>query len=281
MNKPRSLRELDAIDERLLHDMRDSFPLVANPFQELGARVGLEEEDAISRVRALRELGALRQVGSTHDTKGLGFSSLLVAMRVAPRQLAEAVHVVNAHPGVSHSYGRDHEFNLWLAITSPPGVDVRTHVDALHHLAGASSTRMLPALRLFKGGAAPEMLGDCRADDGSQPRAGANGIAVWAVPEGDVGHIGEVMAGYTAISDCYHCPTYEDWPYNVFTMLDARSKGECDALVKQFSTTYGLADYDVLHSTHEYKNIRLSYFAPEWDEWEERHMYSRRLAHAV
>ncbi len=44
MSKPRSLRDLDAIDERLLYEMQDRFALVPNPFQELGARVGVAEE---------------------------------------------------------------------------------------------------------------------------------------------------------------------------------------------------------------------------------------------
>lgn len=44
MSKPRSPRDLDAIDERLLNEMQDRCPPVTNPFQELGVRVGVAEE---------------------------------------------------------------------------------------------------------------------------------------------------------------------------------------------------------------------------------------------
>ena len=33
------------------------------------------------------------------------------------------------------------------------------------------------------------------------------------------------------ISHCYERPTYEDWPYSVFTMAHGRSKEECDAVL--------------------------------------------------
>lgn len=60
MSKPRSLRDLDAIDNRLLNEMQDRFPLVPNPFQELRTRIGTSEDAAITRVRAIG-LAELRQ----------------------------------------------------------------------------------------------------------------------------------------------------------------------------------------------------------------------------
>ena len=61
-----------------------------------------------------------------------------------------AAAVINAHPGVSHNYRRDHEFNLWWTVAVPPGEDLQAHVDALHRLSGATSTRVLPTLKLYK-----------------------------------------------------------------------------------------------------------------------------------
>ena len=39
------------------------------------------------------------------------------------------------------------------------------------------------------------------------------------------------MASVRGISHCYQRPTYEDWPYSVFTMAHGRSKEECDAIL--------------------------------------------------
>ena len=98
----------------------------------------------------------------------------------------------------------------------------------------------------------------------------ANGMAVWNVPDDRAAAVGEAMAGYTAISHCYERPRYDDWPYNVFTMVHARSTAEVDAFVEQLAKTYGIADHAVLYSTREFKKIRAVYFTPDVAEWERR-----------
>ena len=98
----------------------------------------------------------------------------------------------------------------------------------------------------------------------------ANGMAVWNVPDARARAVGEAMATYTAISHCYERPRYDDWPYNLFTMIHARSTAECDAFVAQLARTYGIQDHAVLYSTTEYKKIRPVYFTPDVAEWERR-----------
>ena len=64
-------------------------------------------------------------------------------------------------------------------------------------------------------------------------RAGfsANGMGVWKVPDDRIVELGPRMAAFRGISHCYQRPTYEDWPYSVFTMAHGRSKEECDAIL--------------------------------------------------
>jgi DNA-binding Lrp family transcriptional regulator len=345
---------MDAIDQHLLNEMQDKFPLVREPFAELAARAGITEDDAIRRLAAMRASGVLRQVSPIFDTKALGYQSSLVAMRVPEDRLAAAAEVVNAHPGVSHNYKRTHAFNMWFTVAVPPGSDLQAHVDALHRMAGAESTRMLPTLRLFKIGVTLDMTGERAINHQSAPQYthehrevaarhtltdrdieviravqgdlalepdpfalpasalgvsvaeliaeledlqrrgylrrfaailrhrkagfGANGMAVWDVPEDGVRAMGETMAGYTAISHCYQRPKYEDWKYNLFTMIHARKKGECEDFVRELSERHGLDDYAVLYSTTEYKKVRLAYFTPEFDEWERAHVAPRETA---
>ena len=52
----------------------------------------------------------------------------------------------------------------------------------------------------------------------------ANAMGVWAVPEDQLGEIGPRMASFAAVSHCYRRPTYEDWPYTVFTMVHGQSE---------------------------------------------------------
>ena len=73
-------------------------------------------------------------------------------------------------------------------------------------------------------------------------RAGfsANGMGVWKVPEEQILDIGRRMAAVRGISHCYQRPTYEDWPYSVFTMAHGRSKEECDAVLDAIAEQTGI-----------------------------------------
>jgi DNA-binding Lrp family transcriptional regulator len=339
---------MDALDQQLLNEMQDRFPLVREPFRELAERTGAAEAAVIAHLKAMRASGVLRQVSPIFDTKALGYATSLVAMRVPEARLKAAADVVNAHPGVSHNYRRTHEFNMWFTIAVPAGSDLQAHVDALHRMAGAESTRMLPTLQLFKIGVTLDMTGERAIDHRSAPQYtheqrevaashtlsardidviravqgdlalepdpfagparelattvdglieelcglqkrgylrrfaailrhrkagfGANGMAVWAVPADKIAEMGQTMAGYTTISHCYQRPVYSDWKYNLFTMIHARKKGECEAFVEQLAREHKLDDFAVLYSTTEYKKIRLAYFTPAFDAWERAHV---------
>jgi siroheme decarboxylase len=106
-------------------------------------------------------------------------------------------------------------------------------------------------------------------------RAGfsANGMGVWRVPEEQVLDLGGRMAAVRGISHCYQRPTYQDWPYSVFTMAHGRSKRECDAILDSIADLTGLHGDDraTLYSSTEYKKVRLHYFTPDYAEWETKH----------
>jgi len=106
-------------------------------------------------------------------------------------------------------------------------------------------------------------------------RAGfsANGMGVWKVPEDEIMETGGRMASFRGISHCYQRPTYEDWPYSVFTMAHGRSKQECDAILDSIAQECGMGPEDraTLYSSTEYKKIRLHYFTDDYRRWEEEH----------
>ncbi len=142
----------DAADAALLGVLQESIPFVRRPFAEIGARCGLGEGETIERVRQLKAARVIRQISAIFDTRSLGYASSLVAARIAPEKLESAVAVINSHPGVSHNYLRNHDFNLWYTIAVPPisRLGLEGTVDLLHRLSGAETTRLLPTLRLFK-----------------------------------------------------------------------------------------------------------------------------------
>jgi len=100
---------------------------------------------------------------------------------------------------------------------------------------------------------------------------GANGMAVWRVPEDRLEEVGPRMAAFQAVSHCYRRPVYPDWPYSVFTMVHARSMEACEETIAAIAEETGFTDPDdraVLYSTYEFKKIRLVYYTPEYRAWE-------------
>jgi siroheme decarboxylase len=139
-------------DRRLLNLLQSSFPLDPHPFRPVAKLAGVTEEAVLERTRWLLEKRIIREVTPIFDTPALGYSSMLVAAKVDEQHPQRAAAIINEHPGVSHNYLRDHDFNLWFTIATPPdsklGLDGT--LEALTRLTGAESMRQLPTLTMFK-----------------------------------------------------------------------------------------------------------------------------------
>jgi DNA-binding Lrp family transcriptional regulator len=337
---------LDDLDKRLLNLMQGSFPLEPRPYAAVARQAGISEDETMARVGRLVDERIVREITPIYDTRALGYSSMLVAAKVDAEHPHRAAQVINEHPGVSHNYLRNHDFNLWftLAVEEDSRLGLQGTIDVLQRLTGAESIRQLPTLKLFKirmdlemEGATPELaaagtaeaprelekqpyddfdVAVIRATQGHQPvvpepytapaaelgvpvprlldhmagmaergllrrvaailfhrRAGfsANGMGVWQVPEERIAELGPRMAAVRGISHCYQRPTYEDWPYSVFTMAHGRSKEECDAVLDSIAADTGIDERATLYSSTEYKKVRLLYFTDDFRNWEDQH----------
>jgi siroheme decarboxylase len=156
---------LSELDKRLLNLMQGRFPIVDRPYAAIAEQAGISERQVIARVAELIDERIIRQVTPIFDTRALGYSSMLVAAKVDPENPWRAANVINEHPGVSHNYLRNHEFNIWFTIATAPdstlGLDQT--LDVLGREAAAESIRQLPTLKLFKIRMDLEMEGDTDA----------------------------------------------------------------------------------------------------------------------
>ncbi|MDW8276228.1 MAG: AsnC family transcriptional regulator [Candidatus Nitrosocaldus sp.] len=88
----------------------------------------------------------------------------------------------------------------------------------------------------------------------------ANGMIVWIVPEERVDEVGTLLASFPQVTHCYRRPTYPDWPYNLYSMVHARSREVCEGIAREFASHTGVSDYRILFSTREFKKERVRYF---------------------
>ena len=150
---------MDTIDKDLLNLIQREFPLDREPFEVMGRVLGLPGDEVIRRIDALKRGRVIRQISAIFDTRVLGYQSTLVAARIPPEKLNSAAKAVNSHPGVSHNYERNNEFNLWYTVAVPPDsrIGLEGTVEVLHKISGAEKTRILPTLKLFKIGVTLDM----------------------------------------------------------------------------------------------------------------------------
>ncbi len=138
--------------DELLYMMQHEFPLTPRPFATIAEKIGSNEAEVIDEVRRLKEEGIIRQTSAIFDTKRLGYDSSLVAFKVSPERIETAADVINAHPGVSHNYLRNHDFNIWFTLAVPPDsrLGLLGTVETLKRLSGAEDSIVLPTLKMFK-----------------------------------------------------------------------------------------------------------------------------------
>ena len=120
----------------------------------------LSEDQLMQRLIGLKKTGVIRQLSAIFDTRKLGYKSALIAMSIEPEKLDYVANQVNKHPGVSHNYERNHEYNLWFTLAVPPGSDLKAEVDKFSKLSGIKKTRLLPTIKLFKIGVKLDMVED-------------------------------------------------------------------------------------------------------------------------
>ena len=150
----------DELDRRLLTVLQKGIPLETRPFQKIAEELGSLEEETIRRIRRLKEEEkVIRQISAIFDTKNLGYKSTLVAMKFDEENLDAGAEIINQHPGVSHNYKRNCDFNLWFTVAVPPKDSLEAHVNRLHELSGSKRTLILPTLRLFKIGVKLDLTG--------------------------------------------------------------------------------------------------------------------------
>lgn len=154
---------ISQLDKKIIRVLQDDFPLVAEPYKELAARVGISEEEFLERVRCLSEEKKIRKMGAVLRHREVGYS--------------------------------------------------------------------------------------------------ANVLCAWKVPAERLDEVASHMSGHPAVSHCYDRTTAEGWPYNLYTMIHAFSRDECEAIAEQLEGETGIKERVMLYSKKEWKKSSMKYFS--------------------
>ena len=117
-------RAPDETDRRLINALQGEFPLSERPFAEVGAALGLAEDEVIARLQSMLDDRVLTRFGPMYQIERMGGAFCLAAIAVPEADWARVVEAVNAFPEVAHNYRREHRLNMWfvLATERPDGI---------------------------------------------------------------------------------------------------------------------------------------------------------------
>lgn len=235
------------------------YTVTVPPDSRLGLAATVERLHALSGARVTRLMTTLKlyKIGVRFDLSG----------EIAPADRREGISAVGGAALVEPLRVTERDKRMIRALQGDLPL-IERPFDELAAAAGVTVDELLEAARRYlENGVMRRMAAVLRH---RQAGFGANAMGAWIVPVEQQDRFGALAAGFEAVSHCYLRPTYEDWPYTLFTMVHGRDKADCEQALAAISALTGVADYTALYSTHEYKKVRVRYMTDDIARWEER-----------
>jgi DNA-binding Lrp family transcriptional regulator len=85
-------------------------------------------------------------------------------------------------------------------------------------------------------------------------------MVAWQVDEDKIDDVGKMMAAFEGVSHCYRRNPANDWPYNLYTMIHAKTVEDCHKMAGAMSTLTSVNNYTLLFSRDELKKTSMKYF---------------------
>ncbi|KMY68835.1 transcriptional regulator [Desulfocarbo indianensis] len=141
---------MDDIDKKILRAVQSKLPIAEKPWAALGRELGLGEEQIIARLGDLKKRGIIRRIGGNFDSSSLGWAATLCAAKVPEDKFSQFVEAVNAYPGVTHNYRRDHQYNVWFTFIAENMEQIDKSLAELSQATGVTDICSMPSLRKYK-----------------------------------------------------------------------------------------------------------------------------------
>ncbi len=137
-------------ESNVLNEIQKSFPLEKRPFDQLSGDTGIPVREIIDILKDLKERGVIRNIAGIFNGESLGYYLNLVALKVDESNIEGAVELINSHPGVSHNYLRDHDYNIWFTLAEESEESFRKAIDTISAESGARDTLIMRNEKLYK-----------------------------------------------------------------------------------------------------------------------------------
>lgn len=133
---------MDEIDKLIINALQDGFPICGAPYRQVAAQLGLDEQDLITRLKALLDNGTLTRFGPLYNAEQMGGALTLAAVKAPTERFDQIAEIINSFPEVAHNYARSHELNMWFVIATQTPGQIRKTIDAIERLTGLTVYNM-------------------------------------------------------------------------------------------------------------------------------------------
>lgn len=141
---------MDSTDREILNIIQSDFPISAEPYAEIGARVGISGEEALKKVRMLLADGIIRKVGPFFDASKMGHKSTLCSVHIPDEKVQFLADIISDYPEITHNYLREGIPNLWFTVIAPTEERIAEILSEISERGGVAPIYNLPAKRMFK-----------------------------------------------------------------------------------------------------------------------------------
>ena len=105
---------LDDLDRRIIRATQAGLPLVPQPYEAVGATLGVSGQQVRQRLQAMLAQGLIRRIGAVPNHYRLGFTANGMSVWDVADDRVEALgRRIGALPGVSHCYRRQRCEPVW------------------------------------------------------------------------------------------------------------------------------------------------------------------------
>jgi len=148
-------RILTSQEQELVRLLQDDIPITPAPFAEIGAAVGMSEEDVVAKVREWLSDGTIRRFGAMVRHQRLGYKANAMSAWDVPDDRAQDVGRVLADASeVSHCYQRPRaegwKYNVFAMIHAATPEECREVAATLAGKIGIEDYELLFSSREFK-----------------------------------------------------------------------------------------------------------------------------------
>lgn len=139
---------MDEKDLQLLKVAQDGIEFTERPYQVLGEKVGMSEQEVVDRLRALQDQGIIRRFAATIGHRALEIvANAMIAWRAHPDEIEKAGEILGSIEEVTHCYERattpDWPYNLYTMVHSTSKEECLDAARRLSKLSGIKEYQVL------------------------------------------------------------------------------------------------------------------------------------------